>query len=245
VLEVEAEDVLPLQPLPAENSDFSFELLAKAQPQTLTRMGTVVNGRCSECGAQAPSFARFCSSCGVAFGGDEQRAPELAGAGAAGEVPAAGDELRPVTALFADVVGSTALGERLAPDEVKALIGECVNRIAGAVEQFGGTVTSYMGDGIAAFFGLPTAHEDDPERAGLAALRVLEVVAEYAVDIEAAWGVTDFNVRVGVNSGQIAVGLVGAADQQRVALGPREPRWSGSRPPEHSHTASYSRRSAR
>ncbi len=124
-----------------------------------------------------------------------------------------------MTALFADVVGSTALGERLAPEEVKALIGECVNRVARAVEQFGGTVTSYMGDGIAAFFGLPTAHEDDPERAGLAALRVLEVVAEYAVDIEAAWGVTDFNVRVGVNGGQTAVGLVGAADRQRVALG--------------------------
>jgi class 3 adenylate cyclase len=220
VLEVETDEVLPLQPLPAENSDFSFELLARAQPQTLTRTGTVVNGRCSECGAQAPSFARFCSSCGVAFGGDEQRAPEpSAPVGRDGEVPPTGDELRPVTALFADVVGSTALGERLAPDEVKALIGECVNRIAGAVEQFGGTVTSYMGDGIAAFFGLPTAHEDDPERAGLAALRVLEVVAEYAVDIEAAWGVTDFSVRVGVNSGQTAVGLVGAADQQRVALG--------------------------
>jgi predicted ATPase/class 3 adenylate cyclase len=124
-----------------------------------------------------------------------------------------------VTALFADVVGSTALGERLAPDEVKALIGECVNRIAGAIEQFGGTVTSYMGDGIAAFFGLPTAHEDDPERAGLAALRILEVVSEYAVDIEAAWGVKDFDVRVGVNSGQTAVGFVGASDPQQVALG--------------------------
>jgi class 3 adenylate cyclase len=124
-----------------------------------------------------------------------------------------------VTALFADVVGSTALGERLSPDEVKALIGECVNRIAGAIEQFGGTVTSYMGDGIAAFFGLPTAHEDDPERAGLAALQILDVVAEYAVDIEAAWGVTDFNVRIGVNSGQTAVGLVGASDPQQVALG--------------------------
>jgi class 3 adenylate cyclase len=115
--------------------------------------------------------------------------------------------------------GSTALGERLAPDEVKSLIGECVNRIARAVEQFGGTVQAYMGDGIAAFFGLPAAHEDDPERAAHAALRVLEVVAEYSVDISAAWGVTDFNVRVGVNSRQTAVGVVGAADQQQVALG--------------------------
>ena len=85
-----------------------------------------------------------------------------------------------MTALFADVVGSTALGERLAPEEVKALIGECVNRIARAVEQFGGTVTSYMGDGIAAFFGLRPRTRTTPSAPGSAALRILEVVAEYA-----------------------------------------------------------------
>ena len=129
------------------------------------------------------------------------------------------DELRPVTALFADVVGSTALGERLAPHEVKSLIGECVNRMSRAVEQFGGTIQAYMGDGIAGFFGMPVAHEDDPERAAHAGLRILEVVAEYARDIDAAWGVSDFNVRVGLNTGQTAVGVVGGADQQKVALG--------------------------
>jgi class 3 adenylate cyclase len=129
------------------------------------------------------------------------------------------DELRPVTALFADVVGSTALGERLAPNEVKELIGECVNRMARAVEEYGGTIQAFMGDGIAGFFGMPTAHEDDPERAAHAALRILEVVREYAKDIAAAWEVTDFNVRVGINSGQTAVGIVGGGDQQQVALG--------------------------
>ena len=93
-------------------------------------------------------------------------------------IPTAGgvDELRPVTALFADVVGSTALGERLAPHEVKALIGECVSRMARAIEQYGGSIDAYMGDGIAAFFGMPAAHEDDPERAAHAGIRILEVV---------------------------------------------------------------------
>jgi predicted ATPase len=76
-----------------------------------------------------------------------------------------------------------------------------------------------MGDGIAAFFGMPSAHEDDPERAAHAAIRILEVVAEYARDVAAAWEVEDFNVRVGINSGQTAVGLVGGAEQQVVALG--------------------------
>lgn len=129
------------------------------------------------------------------------------------------DELRPVTVLFSDIVGSTALGERLAPEEVKSLVGECVSRMSRAVEEYGGFVQAYAGDGICAYFGVPTAHEDDPERAARAALRILAVVGEYAHDIEAAWGIADFNVRVGVNSGQAAVGTVGGADPKPVALG--------------------------
>jgi class 3 adenylate cyclase/predicted ATPase len=127
--------------------------------------------------------------------------------------------MRPVTALFADVVGSTALGERLGADEVKALIGECVSQMSRAVEEFGGTIQAYMGDGICAYFGVPAAHEDDPERAARAGLRILDMVREYARDIEQAWSITDFNVRVGINSGQTAVGTVGGADPQTVALG--------------------------
>lgn len=129
------------------------------------------------------------------------------------------DEMRPITALFADIVGSTSLGERLAPDEVKALVGECVGRMAQSVEAFGGVIQAYQGDGICAYFGVPAAHEDDPERAARAALRIVAVVGEYAREVESAWGIADFNVRVGVNSGPAAVGVVGAGDPQAVALG--------------------------
>src|SRR5438093_12619386 len=99
-----------------------------------------------------------------------------------------GDELRPVTALFADVVGSTSLGERLGPDEVKALVGECVTRMSRAVEEFGGVVQAFMGDGICAYFGVPTAHEDDPERAARPGLRITGVATEYASEVQAGWG---------------------------------------------------------
>jgi DNA-binding SARP family transcriptional activator len=129
------------------------------------------------------------------------------------------DERRPVTVLFADIVGSTALGERLEPDEAKVLVGECVTMMSRAVEEYGGMVQAYQGDGICAYFGVPAAHEDDPERAARTALRILEVVQGYARDIESAWGITGFAVRVGVNSGPAAVGLVGSADPQAVALG--------------------------
>lgn len=132
---------------------------------------------------------------------------------------ASADELKPITALFADVVGSTRLGESLTPAEVKALIGECVSRMARVIETYGGVVQAYMGDGICAYFGVPTAHEDDPERAARAALGIVETVRDYARDIEAAWQVSDFDVRVGINTGQTAVGLVGASDPQAVALG--------------------------
>jgi class 3 adenylate cyclase len=151
--------------------------------------------------------------------------PSAAGAGTSPSEPkqapasSSTDELRPITALFADVVGSTSLGERLQPDEVKALIGECVSRMSHAVEEFGGTVQAYMGDGIAAYFGLPRAHEDDPERAARAGLRILDVVGEYAHDIVDAWGISDFNVRVGINSGMVGVGMVGASNPQEVGLG--------------------------
>jgi len=124
-----------------------------------------------------------------------------------------------VTVLFADIVGSTALGERLAPDEVKAIIGECVTRMSGAVEEFGGTIQAYQGDGICAYFGVPAAHADDPERAARAALRIVELARASAADIRAAWGIERFDVRVGVNTGQTAVGTVGSGSPQAVALG--------------------------
>src|SRR5207244_2130689 len=127
------------------------------------------------------------------------------------------DEVRPVTALFADIVGSTALGERLLPEEVKALVGECVTHISGAVEEFGGTIQAYQGDGICAYFGVPAAHADDPERAARAALRIVEIVGSYSEDIRAAWGIDRFNVGEGINAGAPAVGPVGGATRLALA----------------------------
>jgi tRNA A-37 threonylcarbamoyl transferase component Bud32 len=91
--------------------------------------------------------------------------------------------------------------------------------MAAAVEEYGGVVQAYMGDGICAYFGVPVANEDDPERAARAALRIRDAIADYAHDVSSAWGISNFNVRVGINSGQTAVGLVGASDPQAVALG--------------------------
>ena len=132
---------------------------------------------------------------------------------------AAEDELRPVSALFADIVGSTALAERLAPEDFTALIGGCVDRMCRAVEQFGGVIDAYMGDGIAAFFGFPTANEHDADRAARAALSIVRTIDSYAGEVRKTWDLPDLSVRVGVNSGQVAIGVVGGAERHPVALG--------------------------
>ena len=128
------------------------------------------------------------------------------------------DELRPVSVLFADIVGSTPLAERLEPEDFTALIGGCVDRMCRAVEQFGGVIDAYMGDGIAAFFGFPAATEDDADPAASAALSVVRAIDSYADEVRKTWS-SELNVRVGVNSGQVAIGVVGAAERHPVALG--------------------------
>ena len=87
------------------------------------------------------------------------------------------EERRVVTAMFADLVGSTALAERLGPEDAKLIVNDAVARVIGAVEAFGGTVKDLAGDGVLALFGAPTAHEDDPERAVRAALRVVDEIS--------------------------------------------------------------------
>jgi class 3 adenylate cyclase len=80
------------------------------------------------------------------------------------------EERRLVTILFADVVGSTAMGEDLDPEDVRALLGRLFSIATDAIEQHGGRVEKFIGDAIMAVFGLPTAHEDDADRALSAAL---------------------------------------------------------------------------
>jgi class 3 adenylate cyclase len=120
------------------------------------------------------------------------------------------EERKVVTAVFADLVGSTALGERVDPEEVKLIVGEAVARIVHAVEEFGGTVKDLAGDGVLALFGAPVSHEDDAERALRAGLRILDDIRNYGMEVARAWDVEGFGVRVGVATGPVVLGSVGA-----------------------------------
>jgi ABC-type oligopeptide transport system substrate-binding subunit/class 3 adenylate cyclase len=127
------------------------------------------------------------------------------------------EERKVLTAVFADVVGSTALAERLDAEDVKLVVGEAVARIVGEVESLGGHVKDLAGDGVLAFFGAPTTREDDAERAVRCALRIVGEMEEYALEVRRGWGAEGFGVRVGAATGAVVVGEVGSGSRVEYA----------------------------
>jgi class 3 adenylate cyclase len=113
-------------------------------------------------------------------------------------------EYKLVTILFADIVGSTDLTTRLGAEKARVVFDRCLQRMGAAVDEYGGTVARLMGDGLLAFFGAPQAHEDDPERAVMAAMRMHESVEAYASEL----GETT-QIRIGLNTGRAVLGEVG------------------------------------
>src|SRR3954470_3762961 len=127
------------------------------------------------------------------------------------------EERKVLTVLFADIVGSTALGELLDPEDVKLVVGDAVGRIVGEVEALGGHVKDLAGDGVLAFFGAPTTREDDPERALRAALRIIHELDDYGREVLRGWGIDGFGVRVGVATGPVVVGEIGGGGRVEYA----------------------------
>ena len=124
-----------------------------------------------------------------------------------------GDQRRVATVLFADLVGFTALSERLDPEHVKALVDRCFERLAADIDTFGGRVDKVMGDAIVALFGAPIAHEDDAERAVRAGLRMQQTIALVSGEVDHA-----VQMRVGINTGEVLVGAV-RAGREYTAMG--------------------------
>ncbi|MBE0411267.1 MAG: adenylate/guanylate cyclase domain-containing protein [Anaerolineales bacterium] len=110
------------------------------------------------------------------------------------------------TILYADVVASTNLSQHLEPDEVLDIMDHALKRLAEPGEAHGGHVTRFQGDGFKAVFGLPLAHENDPEQAVRAGLEILEVAQEIAQEWQKQLGIPNFQVRVGINTGMVAAG---------------------------------------
>ncbi|MDM0046261.1 AAA family ATPase [Variovorax dokdonensis] len=134
------------------------------------------------------------------------------------EAASAGPERRQLTVLFCDLVGSTALSHHLDPEDVRDIILRYQRTARSLIERYEGDIARYMGDGILAYFGYPTAHEDDPARAVLAGLDI--VAAPYTADASLPSGAR-LEVRVGIATGLVVVGdRIGAgASQEAAAVG--------------------------
>ena len=126
-------------------------------------------------------------------------------------------ERRLVTVLFCDVVGSTAMAERMDPEEWAEVMNEAFGLIIAPVNRYGGTVARLLGDALLAYFGAPVAHEDDPERAVLTALSMLEEIAPFRERFRNDYG-TDFDIRIGINTGRVVVGGVGGSGTEEYTV---------------------------
>ena len=113
-------------------------------------------------------------------------------------------ERKTITALFADLKGSTALIEGLDPEDARAIIDPALQIMMDAVHRYDGYVAQALGDGIFALFGAPIAHEDHPQRALYAALRIQEEMRRYGDDLRRG-GRAPLQVRVGINTGEVVV----------------------------------------
>ena len=156
---------------------------------------------CPNCGEQNSDTAKFCQECATRL--RTQPSPPQ-------------EARKTVTVLFCDLVGSTALGERLDSESLREVMDRYFTEMRAVLERHGGIVEKYIGDAVMAVFGLPRAHEDDALRAVRAALEMRSRLSILNKELRETWGVSLVN-RTGINTGEVVVG--DAAMGQRLTTG--------------------------
>ncbi len=205
---------------------------------------------CSNCKAENPDGLKFCNECGAAFkspcascGFENVPAAKFCGqCGATLAAPASGKptrsegapirvaetpdaetlegERKTVTALFADIKGSTELEQDLDPEEARAIIDPALKLMIDSVRRYDGYIVQSTGDGIFALFGAPVAREDHPQRALYSAIRMQEELKRYSVRLVADGG-SPLQCRVGINTGEVVVRSIstGAGQTEYTPIG--------------------------
>ncbi|MFI2782976.1 adenylate/guanylate cyclase domain-containing protein [Streptomyces sp. ALB3] len=156
---------------------------------------------CSTCRQDLPDEAKFCSSCGT----------PCAVTAAPGE-----DERKPVTVLFCDLVGSTALSGVLDPETLRTVTLRYFEAMSSQIVAQGGTPEKFIGDAVMAVFGVPVVREDDARRALAAALGMRDALAVLNEELHATLGIR-LAARIGVNTGQVVAGGDATARQALVS----------------------------
>ena len=153
--------------------------------------------QCAACSKVNPGEARFCMGCGQPL--------------AAEEAPARREVRRVVTVVFADMVGFTALGERLDQESLRRVMDRFYVEMRSAIEAQGGTLAKFIGDAVLAVWGTPEVREDDALRAVRAAELMRRSLGALNEDLEERWGVR-VGMRTGVNTGEVVVDPTRPAD---------------------------------
>ena len=143
---------------------------------------------CPSCGHDNREGAKFCEACGFSFAVSPARAKE---------------QRKTVTVLFCDLTGSTALGETLDPERLRALLARYFEAMKAIVERHGGSVEKFIGDAVMAVFGVPLLHEDDALRELRSAVEMRDALPELGLE-----------GRIGVMTGEVVTGT-----EERLATG--------------------------
>ena len=185
--------------------------------------GHKLERHCPACQAPISVGARFCRKCGtslsaapvgsetIAASPSSQAGIRLLAEQSAGDVT--DGERKTVTALFADIKGSTELMAELDPEEARAIIDPALKLMIDAVNRYDGYVVQSTGDGIFALFGAPLAHEDHPQRALYSALRMQDELRRFSTRLVADGG-TPIQSRVGANTGEVVVRTISTGEGQ-------------------------------
>src|SRR5690348_7490176 len=184
------------------------------------KCGSPLAKPCATCKAENPPTSDFCGKCGApliqvagrpAAASEQESAPGPRVAPESASPEALDGERKTVTALFADIKGSMELMEDLDPEDARAIVDPALKLMIGAVHRYGGYVAQSTGDGIFALFGAPLAHEDHPQRALFAALKMQDEMHRYSANLRQA-GNLPIEARVGVNTGEVVVRSIATSD---------------------------------
>src|SRR5882757_779235 len=186
---------------------------------------------CIRCATQNPDWSRFCDNCGLALGracptckfenaADSKFCGGCGGRMAEAQHEDAEGERRQLTVLFCDMVGSTRIAHALDPEDFGQLLGRYQHLCGEAAAAHDGYVSQYLGDGVVIYFGYPRSLEDEPQRAVRCGLHIVDGVTRMAAETASLPVEFPLSVRLGVHTGRVMVGPVGAGDRRdRRALG--------------------------
>src|SRR5229473_3145935 len=184
-----------------------------------SRCGVALARQCPRCGASNEPGDDFCGECGAAVAANAASAgvssPQAASTGpkirVAPEQPDASTaikgERKTVTALFADIKGSTELMRDLDPEEARAIVDPALKLMIDAAHRYDGYVVQSTGDGIFALFGAPVAHEDHPQRALHAAIAMRDALRRSGEELKKQ-GRLGVELRIGINTGEVVLRMV-------------------------------------